>query len=134
MAKKIGGKVSIDKLSDALADILDDYAVVTSEDVREAAEKTAAETVRMIQGNAPVKSGAYKSSITAENSYRKRDKGAYVVHAGEDGYRIAHLLEKGHAKAGGGRVGPSPSGGHWAPAEMSAVDTFINLVKEKISK
>jgi hypothetical protein len=45
-------------------------------------------------------------------------------------YRLAHLLEKGHAKRGGGRVqGKS----HIAPAEKNGEELLENLIRKAIS-
>lgn len=45
-------------------------------------------------------------------------------------YQLAHLLEHGHAKRGGGRVSGKP---HIAPAEENGVEMLENLIKEALS-
>ena len=45
-------------------------------------------------------------------------------------YQLAHLLEKGHAKRGGGRVSGKP---HIAPAEENGVQLLEHLIEEALS-
>ena len=51
-----------------------------------------------------------------------------VVHNKTD-YQITHLLEHGHAKAGGGRV---PAKVHIAPAEQKAMEQFVEKVERAL--
>ena len=44
-------------------------------------------------------------------------------------YQLAHLLEKGHAKRGGGRTKAMP---HIAPAEENAVKELENDIKKAL--
>lgn len=62
---------------------------------------------------------------TKENSHSLE----MTVHS-KNRYQLAHLLEKGHAKRGGGRVSGKP---HIAPAEENGVEMLENLIKEALS-
>lgn len=92
----------------------------------------------LIQENAPVR---YKKKI------KKRRKGKYkcswkikvitdnfsryekVVYSSGDEYRLTHLLEKGHAKKGGGRVAPKI---HIAPARDRIEKEYVSGVESLI--
>ena len=52
-----------------------------------------------------------------------------TVHS-KNRYQLAHLLEKGHAKRGGGRVSGKP---HIAPAEENGVQLLEHLIEEALS-
>ena len=68
---------------------------------------------------------SWKATKTSENSHTLK----MTVHS-KDHYRLAHLLEKGHAKRGGGRVSGKP---HIAPAEENGVQLLEHLIEEALS-
>ena len=51
-----------------------------------------------------------------------------VVHS-KNRYQLAHLLEKGHAKRGGGRVAGRP---HIAPAEQAGIEQLQSLIEKAL--
>jgi hypothetical protein len=52
-----------------------------------------------------------------------------TVHS-KNRYQIAHLLEHGHAKRGGGRVAAIP---HIAPAEQHGEEMLESLIEKALS-
>ena len=52
-----------------------------------------------------------------------------TVHS-KNRYQIAHLLEHGHTKRGGGRVAAIP---HITPAEQHGEEMLTNLIEEALS-
>ena len=106
--------VSVDELADVIAQELANYGDVAADDVKEAVRK-AGETVKKdINDSAPVRTGKYakswKTKVTSEDS-----QGMVVTVYSPTRYMLAHLLEHGHAKRGGGRTRAIP---HIAPAEV----------------
>ncbi|MFJ7736399.1 HK97 gp10 family phage protein [Lysinibacillus sp. NPDC097287] len=90
----------ISGIADAIARELQRYSLVLKEDVDKATKEVSKETVDELKNGplTPRRTGDYAAS------WRMRKvRGKWVVHS-EDHYRLTHLLEKGHAKVGGGRV------------------------------
>ena len=99
----VSNHISIDALSEAVMEQLDEYRELATDEMKKAV-KDAGKTVKdEINGSAPVKTGRYakswKSKTTAE-SYSDIEVTVYSPKR----YMLAHLLEHGHAKRGGGRV------------------------------
>lgn len=111
-------KVSIDAMADAIMRELNDYANATSEDVKSAVQKAAKTVKTEIQAGAPARSGKYKKSWAAKNTAESSNKLEITVYS-RNRYQIAHLLEHGHAKRGGGRVSARP---HIAAAEAAGIE------------
>lgn len=88
-----------------------------------------AKTVRdQISANAPSRTGAYKGSWVATKQSESSQSLQMVVHS-KNRYRLAHLLEKGHAKRGGRRVAGRP---HIAPAEQAGIEQLQSLIEKAL--
>lgn len=119
-------KVSVSELADAVMEGLVEYAELATEDMK-AAVKKAGQTVRKeIQAGAPVKTGAYRKSWAVKTTRETSNFMEVTIHS-RNRYQLAHLLEFGHAKRGGGRVSGRP---HIAPAEEKG----IRQLEEEIRK
>ena len=119
-------KVSVSELADAVMEGLVEYAELATEDMK-AAVKKAGQTVRKeIQAGAPVKTGADRKSWAVKTTRETSSFMEVTVHS-RNRYQLAHLLEFGHAKRGGGRVSGKP---HIAPAEEKG----IRQLEEEIRK
>lgn len=120
---------TIDSLADDIMAGLREYAELADDAMKNAVKKTATSVKKEISANAPKDTGAYgkswKATKTSENSHTLK----MTVHS-KDHYRLAHLLEKGHAKRGGGRVEGKP---HIAPAEENGTEMLTNLITEALS-
>ena len=106
-------RVSIDGLADAVMQQLEEYNELAADEMKKAV-KAAGKTVRTeISGNAPVRTGRYAKSWTSRTTAESSVDIEVTVYSPKR-YMLAHLLENGHAKRGGGRVRAIP---HIAPAE-----------------
>ena len=120
---------SIDNLADEIMQGLQEYAELADDAMKEAVKKTATSVKKEISANAPKDTGAYGKSWTTKKVKENSHSLQMTVHS-KDHYRLAHLLEKGHAKRGGGRVAGKP---HIAPAEENGVEMLENLIKGALS-
>lgn len=121
-------KVSIDQLEDAIMKELEEYASLTSDNMKDAVKKTAKDVRTDIRDSAPVITGKYKKSWSVKKVNETSSSINLVVHS-RNRYQIAHLLEHGHAKRGGGRVEARP---HIAPAEQRGNEELEKRIKEKL--
>lgn len=121
-------KVTIDGLRDAVMAGLKEYAGLAADDMKDAVKKTAKSVRKDIQDNAPVRTGKYKKSWSVKTVSEKSDSIDLIVHS-RNRYQIAHLLEHGHAKRGGGRVAAKP---HIAPAEQAGNKNLVNEIQQKL--
>ena len=111
-------KISIGELADTVMEGLLEYADLAADEMKTAVKK-AGKTVRNeIEENAPRDTGRYAKSWKAKATNETSDSIEVTVYS-PGRYQIAHLLEHGHAKRGGGRVRAIP---HIAPAEEKGID------------
>jgi hypothetical protein len=121
-------KVSVDQLEDAIRKVLEEYASLASDEMKDAVKKTAKDVRTDIRDSAPVRTGKYKKSWSVKKVNETSNSINLVVHS-RNRYQIAHLLENGHAKRNGGRVAARP---HIAPAEQHGNEELEKLIKEKL--
>ena len=116
----MGKKVSIDQLADAVNDQLQEYNKLSAEVVKAAVTKAGNAVKNDIGANAPRKTGHYAKSWRTKKTKETSTELQVTVYS-PTRYMLAHLLEHGHAKRGGGRVRAIP---HIAPAEEAAEETL----------
>ena len=121
-------KCTIDNLAKTIMEGLQEYADVASEDVKTAVRKAGKNVKTEISANAPKRTGAYAKSWAVKTQKETANSLEMVVHS-KNRYQIAHLLEHGHAKRGGGRVAGIP---HIAPAEEKAVKQLEEDIVKKL--
>lgn len=120
---------SIDNLADEIMKGLTEYVDLAEADMKKAVKKTATAVKKDIAANAPKRTGKYAASWTTKKTKENSHTLEMTVHS-KNRYQLAHLLEKGHAKRGGGRVAGRP---HIAPAEESGVEMLEKLITEALS-
>ena len=121
-------KCTIDNLAKTIMEGLQEYADLASEDVKAAVRKAGKNVKADIAANAPKRTGAYSKSWTVKTQKETANSLEVVVHS-KNRYQLAHLLEHGHAKRGGGRVAGKP---HIAPAEEKAVKQLEEDIVKKL--
>lgn len=120
-----GERVSVDAMADAIMEGLLEYADLASDTVKEAVTESAKTVKKEIQAGAPSRTGKYKKSWVAKKTKESSNGLVITVHS-KDRYQIAHLLEHGHAKRGGGRVAAIP---HIAPAEAKGEEELMERIE-----
>ena len=125
MAKKI----TVDRLSDEIMDALEEYKEMTDEVVQTAVDTVSKETRKIVQAGSPVQTGGYQKGWAVKKTSAKAGQVSITVY-NRNKPGLTHLLEKGHAKRGGGRVAGQP---HIAPAEEYAVGELENKIKRGLN-
>jgi hypothetical protein len=123
-------KVTVDGLADAINKELKEYAESTSESVKDAVKKTGKSVRKDISAAAPKRTGAYAKSWSVKKA-KETSTSLQVTVYSRNRYQIAHLLEHGHAKRGGGRVAARP---HIAPAEERGEKQLESMIRKGIKE
>ena len=121
--------ITIDQLSDAITAQLNTFEKNVREGVKKAVDETIDQMVKDTKSTAQSRTGRYKRKISAtvgENTLMTYSK---VWHVKKPDYRLAHLLDKGHALRNGGRYCGNQ---HVASAEHRAVENFQRKIEEVI--
>lgn len=122
-------RVSVDQMADAITQSMSEYAELSNETIKKSVTEGGQFVKKDIQGGAPVKTGRYKKSWTVQKVKENANTLVVAVHS-RDRYQIAHLLEHGHAKRGGGRVVAIP---HIAPAEQRGAEEMVSKIERGLS-
>lgn len=121
-------KVSVSEMAAAIEEELNNYKELASDEMKKAVKKAGTTAKNDINDSAPVRTGRYakswRSKVTSEDSV---SIGVTVYSPSR--YMLAHLLENGHAKRGGGRVRAIP---HIKPAEEHATEELIRDIESAL--
>lgn len=121
-------KVSIDQMASTIIDGLKEYADLATDDLKAAVKKTGNEVRKQIQATAPKDSGKYSKSWPVKTTKETSNSMEVTVYS-KNRYQLAHLLEFGHAKRGGGRVAAKP---HIAAAEQAGIESFEQAIERSL--
>lgn len=113
-------RVTIDQMASVIMEGLQDYADLATDDLKAAVKKAGTTVRKQIQATAPSDTGKYAKSWSVKKTKETSNSLELTVHS-KNRYQLAHLLEHGHAKRGGGRVAARP---HIAQAEENAIETL----------
>lgn len=121
-------KVSASGLADAVNLELQNYSDEVREDIAKSFKKIASQCVKKLKDTSPKRTGGYKKSWTKKVTVTPSEITAKVYNKKFSG--LTHLLERGHAKSGGGRVSGTP---HIAPvqewADEKALEELANILE-----
>lgn len=117
--------IKVDDLAKAVAEELAQYSQDVTDGVKKEVRQVAKECAQEIRQTSPVLTGSYRKGWRDEVAFESREDIRVTVRNKTD-YQLTHLLEHGHAKAGGGRVEGTP---HIAPAEQNAEKKLLQKVK-----
>lgn len=118
-------RISIDQLSDEIMSALKEYKDVTDEVVDRAVAKVSKEAKQIAQSGSPTETGGYQKGWAVKKTSERAGRVSITVYNRRKP-GLTHLLEKGHAKRGGGRVAGKP---HIAPAEEYAIEQLEAEIK-----
>ena len=126
----MGQTIRIDELADTVMKGLKEYAQLAADDLKEDVKKAGKTVKQQIESTAPRKTGKYAKSWAVKKTKETSDSIQVVVHS-KNRYQLAHLLEHGHAKRGGGRTRAFP---HIAPAEQAGTEQLIKDIERDLKK
>lgn len=130
--------VKAEDLGAAIADTLQAYAEATGEALERGIDITAEEAAMVVREKAKSYGWTrYASSIVPRSGPKIRKKGvtnykAYVAAEAPD-YRVAHLLEHGHAIIAGGRyLGDTKPRPHFEAGEEYAYNHIVENIRKEM--
>ena len=120
--------VKIDDLAEEVMKGLTEYSKLATSDMKKAVKKAGNDVRKEIQSTAPKDTGAYAKSWAVKTTRESTEKLEVTVHS-KNRYQLAHLLEFGHAKRGGGRTKAQP---HIAPAEENGINALEKAIEKAL--
>ena len=120
--------VSIDRMAEAIMEGLNEYAGLAADEMKKAVKNSAKTVKDEIGSGAPERTGKYAKSWRAKTTKESASALEITVYS-PSRYMLAHLLENGHAKRGGGRVRAIP---HIAPAEQHGIEQLEREIEEAL--
>ncbi len=106
-----------------IAAVISTYTNEITEGLEATKLETAKNVVKILKDSSPKDTGGYAKG------WRISKVGTAQVIHNKTKYQLTHLLEHGHVKVGGGRVGGKV---HIRPAEEKAIEDFISGVEKVI--
>lgn len=124
----------IEKLDAALEQILTEYGDEIDKNLQEAVKKAAQKGKAALRSSSPKSKGPASMGTHYANNWAIRDETtrlsiSNILYNKKPTYRLAHLLEYGHAKRGGGRV---PARVHIKPVEEEIKRFVVQAFESKV--
>lgn len=121
--------ISIDQLAQAISDSLTEFTEDVVKDIDISSERVSKEAVATLKATSPKDTGKYAKAWRRTTHKKIGQPDTRIIYVAAPHYRLTHLLEKGHAKVGGGRVQAIP---HIRPVEKEVEEQFTREVTEAI--
>lgn len=122
-------KVKLSQMSSAIMEALEEYKELTDEVVKEAVDSVSKEAKSIAKSGSPERYGGYKKGWAVKKTIDQESRVRVTVHNRKKP-GLTHLLEKGHAKRGGGRVEGIV---HIAPAEAYAIEELEDKIRKGLT-
>lgn len=128
-------RVKIDNLTKEILNAMEDYIGTTEYACEVGVYETAEYAVNKLHSAHPSGSEKYGSwkkynaDWTVRKNPKRKRKGVSALIYNKKHYQLTHLLEKGHAKRGGGRTRAFP---HILPVEQEAERMLLENIKKEI--
>lgn len=122
------GNIDARNLADTIVSEMSSYNQQLTDAIKVEVRKTAKECAADIKKASPKLTGDYRKGWSTKVVYESDEDIRARVYNRTD-YQLAHLLEHGHAKIGGGRVEGRP---HIRPAEEAAIRKLQGRVKVRV--
>ena len=130
--------VKADSLGKAIAEALETFAEATEEAMADGINITAEKAAEIVRTHAKHFGENYAGDITARKGKLRRRKSGSSIHAyvtAGDHYRVAHLLEHGHAMVAGGRVAGFVEGyEHFAKGQDYVDRNLVQNIRKEIEQ
>ncbi|MCB5474279.1 HK97 gp10 family phage protein [Blautia luti] len=124
----MGSSVKIDEMANEIMKGLTEYADLATDEMKSAVKKAGKTVKDEIKVNAPKKTGKYASSWRTKTTLETANSLHLTVYSPKK-YQLAHLLENGHAKRGGGRTAARS---HIAPAEEAGIEKLESEIERAL--
>lgn len=121
-------RVSVDQMAETIMEGLTEYAELAADEMKSAVKMSAKTVKDEIGRNAPERTGKYAKSWKTKTTKESANELEITVYS-PTRYMLAHLLENGHAKRGGGRVRAIP---HIAPAEQHGIEELEEQIERAL--
>lgn len=123
--------ISVDELSDAVQDALDNFVGMLPDDF-EAAQKAAAKKAqKQLKNSSPKQSGDYAKNWKIKTTKTRTGASTQIYQGKKPG--LTHLLEFGHPIVSGGRtVGQAKAFPHIADAQEAAAKAYEEELRKRL--
>ena len=121
-------RIAVGDMANAISEALEEYAGLATEDMKKAVKRAGRKVRKEIKETAPRDDGEYADSWRVKTVKENANVLSLTVYS-KDRYWLAHLLEFGHAKRGGGRVQGQE---HIVPAEELAVRQLTEEIERSL--